>query len=103
VLGAVGDALSSQGWTVRAGDCVADEGEPGPALAIVDVDGPDLDLERVLADCRDRVGSALPVLLIGSTASLSELARVTGASTYLGKPFGLAELLSAVRAIVARA
>lgn len=74
------------------------------ALMILDLTMPKLDGIEVLKALRER-GRNLPVLVLSSRAD--EVDRVhgleLGADDYLGKPFGVAELVARVKALLRRA
>lgn len=100
-------ALESEGCqVVEAGNCARGEIEcrsRKPDLVIVDLglpDGDGLTLIRGL-----RAWSSVPVLVLSARSEESEKVKALdhGADDYLTKPFGVAELLARVRALLRRA
>jgi DNA-binding response OmpR family regulator len=101
-------ALQQEGYDVT----VARKGAEGldfatrnaPDLVILDVRLPDMDGFEVLRRLRG-AGNKAPVLFL--TARSDEMDKVVGlelgADDYLGKPFGLRELMSRIKALLRRA
>ena len=101
-------ALQQEGYDVT----VARKGSEGldyatrnaPDLVILDVRLPDMDGFEVLRRMRS-TGNKAPVLFL--TARSDEMDKVVGlelgADDYLGKPFGLRELMSRIKALLRRA
>ena len=85
----------------RAGLALAVEQEPD--LMILDVMLPELNGYEVVAELRRR-GSQLPVIMLSAKASEQDkiLGLDRGADDYLGKPFGVPELLARVKALLRR-
>lgn len=118
-LTGVGVLLVEDDWSIaepltrglqRAGCSVSAVGTAAEALTVVDADLvlldlglPDLDGVQVCAQLRAR--SDVPIIVL--TARDSETDRVTaldtGADDYVAKPFGFAELLARMRAVLRRA
>lgn len=103
--------FKSVGYAVRAyesGEAMlaAEEGEPCPALCILDIMLPGMDGLALLRRLRaDRGRSEVPVILL--TARSAEMDRVAGleegADDYVVKPFGIMELQARVKAVLRRA
>src|SRR5436189_2462218 len=91
-------------WAMTGGEGLARVAEGGIDLVLLDLGLPDLDGLDVCHRLRD-TGYEGGILML--TARSSELDRVVGldegADDYLGKPFGLAELLARSRAVLRRA
>ncbi len=91
---------------ITAGNCALAEQlwrEQNPRLVVLDVMLPDGDGLQLLTSARVR-GETTPVLVLSAKSSMSE--RVSGldmgADDYLGKPFGIEELLARVRVLLRR-
>lgn len=100
-------ALVREGWQVsEAADGrqgLIEAGTYKPDLVILDLGLPDIDGNHVISELRS--WSSVPILILSARAA--EQDRVTaldaGADDYLGKPFGVAELLARTRALLRRA
>ena len=103
----LGDRLRSEGYTVDYavdGDEGFDKATRLPFdLIILDVVIPHIDGLELLGRLR-KEGSAVPVLILSAKDSLQDRVRGLncGADDYLVKPFGFAELLARVRALLRR-
>jgi DNA-binding response OmpR family regulator len=105
VARALGSALAKHGYAVTlagdAGAALADRADP-PALVLLDLGLPDLDGVDLCRRLRGR--SDVPIIVV--TARGDEGARVTGlragADDYVVKPFGIAELLARMEAVLRR-
>lgn len=70
-----------------------------PNLMLMDLRLPDMDGVHVARWVRQQFG--IPVVLLSASAELDQIARESGASGYLAKPFKLAELMQMVQAFLA--
>lgn len=97
-------ALEANGFTVReaatGGQGVAHAATDTPDLVILDLGLPDLDGKKVIE--RVREWSAVPILILSVRQAEAEkvAALDAGANDYVVKPFGIAELLARVRALL---
>ncbi len=107
VAAAVARAIQEAGYelsvaeTAAAAETLWKEGKPD--VVILDLGLPDRDGLDLLADIRES-GLNTPVLVLSARSSMSD--RVTGldsgADDYLGKPFGVEELLARIRVMLRR-
>ena len=97
-------ALEANGFSVReaatGGEGVAHAATDTPDLVILDLGLPDLDGKEVIG--RVRAWSAVPILILSVRQAEAEkvAALDAGANDYVVKPFGIAELLARVRALL---
>ena len=97
-------ALEANGFAVReaatGGQGVARAATDAPNLVILDLGLPDLDGKEVIR--RVREWSAVPILILSvRQAEADKVAALdAGANDYVVKPFGIAELLARVRALL---
>ncbi|SMF05364.1 two-component system, OmpR family, KDP operon response regulator KdpE [Tistlia consotensis] len=97
-------ALEAHGFSVleaqRGGEAVGLCATEQPDLVILDLGLPDLDGKEVVA--RVREWSSVPVLVLSVRQAEGEkvAALDAGANDYVVKPFGIAELLARVRALL---
>ncbi|EPY00275.1 response regulator [Magnetospirillum fulvum] len=97
-------SLSANGYEVieaeTASDGIAAARTQSPDLLILDLGLPDLDGQEVISAVRE--SSAVPIIVLSVRAE--ELDKVEaldrGANDYVVKPFGIAELMARVRAVV---
>ena len=99
-------ALEAEGWqvheaaTLRAG--LTEAGTRKPDLLILDLGLPDGDGIDLIRDVRSWSGVPIVVLSARSDEADKIAALDAGADDYLGKPFGIGELLARVRANLRR-
>jgi DNA-binding response OmpR family regulator len=75
---------------------------PGPDVVLLDLGLPDLDGVTVCRRLRERSSAAIIVVTARGEEPERVLALDAGADDYLVKPFGLAELLARIRAVLRR-
>jgi DNA-binding response OmpR family regulator len=102
ILAVVRDALESEGYAVDTAVCGEEALEWAerrrPDLIVLDVNLPDLDGWEVLSRLRATAGPQTPVVVMTAGFAAQDQALASGAQGYLGKPFGLEDLLIAVDA-----
>ncbi len=102
ILAVVRDALESEGYAVDtavSGEEALETAErQRPDLIVLDVNLPDLDGWEVLSRLRATAGPQTPVVVMTAGFAAQDQALASGAQGYLGKPFGLEDLLIAVDA-----
>ncbi len=108
IIQAISFILSRDGWRVDThadgGTALAEVARRGPDLVILDVMLPNRSGFDILADLRaDPATARLPVLMLTARGQARdrELAERMGASRFMTKPFANAEVLEAVRDLVA--
>ena len=99
-------ALEAEGWRVFESDsarrALIDAGSRRPDLVILDLGLPDGDGIDVIRRIRD--WSPVPIIILSARTDEQDKIRGldAGADDFLGKPFGLGELLARVRAALRR-
>ena len=97
---AVRDVLESEGIAVETAangaDALEQVGRHRPRLVLLDMRMPVLDGWGFASALRDR-GLTLPVVVMTAAADASRWAEEIGAIGVVAKPFGVAELVNAVR------
>ena len=108
IIEAVSFILSRDGWDVsthsNGRDAVEAVKRKSPDMVILDVMLPERSGYEILRDLRDGPDtSKLPVLMLTARGQTKdrEMAERAGASKFMTKPFSNAELLAAVRELVA--
>ncbi|MGD9891786.1 MAG: response regulator transcription factor, partial [Dehalococcoidia bacterium] len=100
ILAVVRDALECEGYSVDtavSGEEALETAErQRPDLIVLDVNLPDLDGWEVLSRLRATAGPQTPVVVMTAGFAAQDQALASGAQGYLGKPFGLQDLLIAV-------
>lgn len=98
--------LEDDGFEVQTAadgqEALAQARQHRPALVILDIGLPLLDGSRVAAELHALYGTAVPLVLITADGHTAHKARQIGAAAFLRKPFEIADLLQAVRHILAR-
>lgn len=98
----VRDTLAGEGYQVMTSDSGEDAlrsvVRARPDLILLDVNLPGVDGWEVLSNLRAAAGEQTPVVVMTAGYNAQEQALASGAQGYLGKPFELADLLSAVEA-----
>jgi two-component system KDP operon response regulator KdpE len=99
-------ALERDGHLVSEATCVAEARlalqQRAPDLLVLDLGLPDGDGAEFIREIRPWLGVPILVLSARTLESDKVLALDRGADDYLGKPFGVAELLARVRALLRR-
>ena len=108
--GQAGDALERAGYRVRGfgngADALAAAAKELPALALLELQLPDMTGYELCRQFREAHGDGLPVFLMSGdrTESMDRVAALMiGADDYIVKPFELDELVARVRRFVERA
>ena len=97
-------ALAAQGFDIEEAatgrDGIGRAATSNPDLLVLDLGLPDMDGKKVVADIRE--WSTVPILILSVRQAESEkvAALDAGANDYVVKPFGIAELLARVRALL---
>jgi two-component system KDP operon response regulator KdpE len=97
-------ALEASGFEVveapQGADAVARCATTSPALVILDLGLPDMDGKEVVRRIREWSGVPILVLSVRQSETEKVAALDVGANDYVVKPFGIAELLARVRALL---
>jgi two-component system KDP operon response regulator KdpE len=99
-------ALEAEGWDVFEAETLqsglVEAGTRKPDVVILDLGLPDGDGIDFIRDLRS--WSAIPVIVLSARAHETDKIQAldAGADDYLGKPFGVGELLARVRAVLRR-
>lgn len=97
-------SLAANGYEVAEADCAAAGlaalREQKPDLLILDLGLPDLDGQEVISEVRET--SDLPIIVLSVRAQEVDKVEALdrGANDYVAKPFGVAELMARVRAVL---
>jgi len=93
--------LEREGFLVETAtngrDALARARERRPAVVVLDLLLPDLDGQQVATRLRDLYGAGLPILIMSASGRERKTAQEIGAVGYLGKPFELEALRTAVQ------
>lgn len=98
-------SLTASGYEVieaenAAQGVAAATAEPAPDLIILDLGLPDLDGQEVISAVREGTATPIIVLSVRDTELDKVEALDRGANDYVVKPFGVAELMARVRAVL---
>ncbi|MER3419941.1 MAG: hypothetical protein C4290_05155 [Chloroflexota bacterium] len=98
----IADVLVAEGYTVRAAasgaEAIRSVRRRRPDLILLDVHMPGVDGWQVLEELRSAAGSQTPVVVMTAGYLAQDRALSSGAQGYLGKPFGVQDLVEAVQA-----
>ncbi len=98
----IADALVAEGYTVRAAasgaEAIRSVRRRRPDLILLDVHMPGVDGWQVLEELRSAAGPQTPVVVMTAGYLAQDRALSSGAQGYLGKPFGVQDLVEAVQA-----
>lgn len=102
IAGLVSDVLVGEGVRVVTAsngvEALASVAERLPALILLDMRMPVLDGWGFAREFRARYGRAAPIVVLTAAENPAQRARDIDADAWLAKPFGVDELLDAVRA-----
>ncbi|MGE5515966.1 MAG: response regulator [Bacteroidota bacterium] len=98
-------SLTASGYEVSEAENAAQgiataTAEPAPDLIILDLGLPDLDGQEVISAVREAAATPIIVLSVRDTELDKVEALDRGANDYVVKPFGVAELMARVRAVL---